>query len=59
MNGLSIAVSAELLELNPVRVVFLVFCRRVVSLFALGASERDNDAHNSAPPSTGITCPKT
>jgi hypothetical protein len=53
VHSVAVAEAAKLLQLNAVRVVLLVFRRRVVPLFAVCTSERDNDAHPGAPPLKG------
>jgi hypothetical protein len=40
---------AELFRLHPVGMLFLIFCRRVISVFAVVALHGDNFAHRCSP----------
>jgi hypothetical protein len=53
MYSVAIAVTAELLQLDTVRIVLLVLRRGIVPLFTVCASERDDSAHSGTPPSKG------
>src|SRR5579875_2268491 len=59
MNGLTIAVAAELFQLNPVRVILFVLHRGVVPLFAIRTSKSNDNAHSRAPPPIGRIAPTT
>jgi hypothetical protein len=53
MYSLAIAITAELLQLDTVRIVLFVFRRGIVPLFAVCASERNDNAHSGTPPPKG------
>jgi hypothetical protein len=48
-----VAKLAKLLHLDTIGVITFVFVGRVVSLFAIRTSQRDNNTHCSTPP--GLT----
>lgn len=45
MKRMSVASTAKLLKLDAIRVVLLVFFARVIALFAIRTSERDDNTH--------------
>jgi hypothetical protein len=46
MSGMSVAESAVFFHLKTIRIVALVFSRRIVSLLAVRACQRDDDPHD-------------
>jgi hypothetical protein len=49
VRGVFPARIAKLLRLQPIRMLLLVFCRRVVAVFTVPALQRDNFPHELFP----------